>query len=233
MSNDFDALIIGGGPAGSACAIRLARAGARVAIVEASDFSHFRVGETIEPSAGSLLRRLGIEPDASTDWAVRCAGVSAAWGQPNAAHRPIILNPRGHGWRVDRRRFDRALFEQARNAGATTYESSRLSSALRGSGAWTLEIGTPHGAVHARASWIVTATGRSASAAPAPRPRLYLDRLIGLALIRPQSVDLRRAGDLRNSALIEASPCGWWYSAVIPDGRRLDVYFTPTPTYCQ
>src|SRR5687768_12379884 len=95
---DLDVVIIGGGPAGSACAIQLARAGVRTAIIEASDFSRFRIGETIEASAGALLRGLGIELDQHPGWAARCSGVSAAWGRPSAAHRPVILNPHGHGW---------------------------------------------------------------------------------------------------------------------------------------
>jgi flavin-dependent dehydrogenase len=124
---DHDVVIIGGGLAGSACAIQLARAGVRAAIIEASDFSRFRIGETIEASAGALLRRLGIEPDQHPASAARCSGVSAAWGGPNAAHRSVIFNPYGHGGRVDRRRFDRALFEQARGAGCIVYEQSRVS----------------------------------------------------------------------------------------------------------
>ena len=73
---DLDVLVIGGGPAGSACAIRLARGGARVAIVEASEFSRFRIGETIAPSVRPLLAQFGVEAGDDCDWSAPSTGVT-------------------------------------------------------------------------------------------------------------------------------------------------------------
>jgi flavin-dependent dehydrogenase len=219
---DLDVLVVGGGPAGAACAIRLAQVGARVAIVEASDFSHFRVGETLDPSLGPLLLRLGVKIDAQ-QWSAPCSGVAAAWGQPNAPQRPSMLNPYGRGWRVDRKTFDRTLFEQARSAGAVASLGCRFVSAERHNGAWTfwLEIATRRST--GRARWIVAATGRAARTPLAPgRRRQWIDRLIGLA-VRDDGAEHARTAD---AALVEATPHGWWYSVCVPDGGRVAMFFT-------
>lgn len=61
MKAEFDAVIIGGGPAGSSAAILLARAGWSVALVEKHDFPRRKVcGECVAASNLPLLEALGI-----------------------------------------------------------------------------------------------------------------------------------------------------------------------------
>jgi flavin-dependent dehydrogenase len=61
MPPDADALIIGAGPAGASTAIRLAKAGWRVVIVEQHAFPRQKVcGECIAPGNFSLLEELGV-----------------------------------------------------------------------------------------------------------------------------------------------------------------------------
>lgn len=222
---DVDFLVIGGGPAGSACATRLSCGGARVAIAEASEFSRFRIGETIAPTVRPLLSQLGIEGGDDWDWSAPSTGIAAAWGQPFSARLPSMLNPFGRGWRVDRKSFDRMLFEQARKAGATGFMRCRLGTAERRGDLWTFALNSPTRIVHGRAQWVVAATGRRVSAPLAPgQSRLWLDQLFGVALIG-------QAGELAKTrapapATVEAAPAGWWYSVAIPDGRLLTVFFT-------
>src|SRR5262249_49754124 len=154
---------------------------ARVAIVEGRDFVRFRVGETIAPSAKHLLPQLGIDGD-QHGWLVPCAGIAAAWGGPERRQRPSILSPLGGGWRMDRCRFDHALFAQALKVGATGLMQHRLASAERSRTKWTFTLAGPHGVTKGRATWVIAATGRRARAPLAPSSaRRWLDRLIGIA----------------------------------------------------
>ena len=56
----LDAVIVGGGPAGTATAIALARAGLRAAVIEASGYDAFRIGETVPADLRAVLRELGV-----------------------------------------------------------------------------------------------------------------------------------------------------------------------------
>ncbi|HTT07381.1 MAG TPA: FAD-dependent oxidoreductase, partial [Gammaproteobacteria bacterium] len=57
----YDAVVIGGGPAGSTAALRLVLAGWTVALVEKSSFPRRKVcGEFISATTLPLLRALGV-----------------------------------------------------------------------------------------------------------------------------------------------------------------------------
>jgi flavin-dependent dehydrogenase len=66
MKTDYDAIVVGGGPAGSTVAIRLAEAGWSVALVEQKEFPRRKVcGECIAATNLDLLDALG--PDDCRD----------------------------------------------------------------------------------------------------------------------------------------------------------------------
>ena len=57
----LDVLIVGAGPAGAVAATVLARAGARVRIVDRATFPRDKLcGDTVNPGTLALLRRLGL-----------------------------------------------------------------------------------------------------------------------------------------------------------------------------
>src|ERR1051326_5277384 len=58
----FDVAIVGGGPAGSACAAFCAAAGMRTLIIEREKFPREKVcGDCLNPECWPILRRLGID----------------------------------------------------------------------------------------------------------------------------------------------------------------------------
>ena len=58
--SDESALVVGGGPAGAAAAVSLARAGHPTLILERATGNGWRIGETLPPLAAEALRALGV-----------------------------------------------------------------------------------------------------------------------------------------------------------------------------
>jgi flavin-dependent dehydrogenase len=214
----FDVVIAGAGPAGSACAIALARAGVRrVALAHAGDNAAIAVGETIPPDARLLLDRLGLLEAFLAEGHERSLGSCSAWGSDDLGYNDFVLNPQGSGWHLDRARFDAFLRAHAVKAGAVLIEGARLEEAAPGEEGYRLRLGGREVSAHQ----VVDASGRSSAfARRVGARRLPLDRLTFVYGFFETS---RGASRLRLT-LLEAVPEGWWYAAALP-GDRLAVAF--------
>src|SRR5580658_2890374 len=99
--------IIGGGPAGSACALTLARSGlSGIVMLEAGEYQNFRIGESLPREGRPLLRDLGVEQAFLRMGHAACHGTCSWWGSDARGHNDTVMNPLGHGWHLDRRGFD-------------------------------------------------------------------------------------------------------------------------------
>jgi 2-polyprenyl-6-methoxyphenol hydroxylase-like FAD-dependent oxidoreductase len=126
---------------------------------------------------------------------------------------------------VDRKTFDRTLFEHAGNAGAAAYMSSHVVSAERRAGSWMFNLHTRTRDLTGRAKWIIAATGRCANTPFAPsRSRVWVDGLVAIAF-RDASQGCRY-DNASSGGIVEATPHGWWYSVRIPDGSGIAIFFT-------
>jgi 2-polyprenyl-6-methoxyphenol hydroxylase-like FAD-dependent oxidoreductase len=230
----FDAVVAGGGPAGAAAALVLARAGRSVLLAEARP-GGFKVGESLPPGVRPLLRDLGVLERFERDRHLPAHGTSAAWGGGEPRGVDFIFDPNGQGWHVDRGRFDALLRDAAREAGAQVREGLALQDLRRErAAAWKVRLGCGGtagagsaayrgtGAIEARCRAIVDATGRRPAMPRRVGARRHrLDRLVAMyAVVRAAG------GDVDARTLVEAVPGGWWYTALVPDDRRVVAFLT-------
>ena len=151
----------------------------------------------------------------------------SAWGGDSVDDHDFINTPYGHGWTIDRRRFERDLAQAAADAGARRLTQTRVAIWERcevdGTSGWRFSLRTPTASHESTARFVVDATGRSSWFARqmGSQPSHY-DPMVGLVSFLPTI----RSPDPERVVLVEAVESGWWYTAVVPDGRLATVYFS-------
>lgn len=223
--HDFDVAVIGGGPAGSAAACRLARAGRRVVLFERDRFPRFHTGESLLASVNDALEEIGAAD------LVRAQGYPAKWGATfgtgdgaverfaDFATSPEVRAPQT--WQVPRAEFDELLLRHAAACGVDVREGHRVLDAVFDPDGVTVSFrdGTD-AAGKVRVAAVVDASGRVG----------LLGRKFGLRVDEPRLANIavfshysgvpvtagRRAGDIR---VIARADLGWFW--LIPISEEL------------
>lgn len=210
---DFDVLIAGGGPAGCATAISLSDFAPklRVALIDAPGRGAARIGETVPPQINPILEHLGLSRAFTADQHVRSYCTFSAWGGPRLLSNEFLFHTQQVGWRLDRARFDAMMLHAARER--SEYIEGKVRKLERVDGTWIVRLDT--GAIHSGRA-LLDATGRAASLARllGARPQRY-DRLVSCFAF----CQAHGAGPAELT--IEAVREGWWYTAAMPNGRRV------------
>ena len=219
MPFEFDVAIAGAGPAGSACALSLrAHAPAlSVVLVEASRFDTPRLGETLSPAARPMLEHLGVFERFLRAGHPATHGTASRWGSDAVEEKDFLFFARGEGWHLDRTAFDAMLAGEASSRGVTVLTGTRELPPARfivdATGSGTIATHRFGARFHAidhlmsfarffesggQAPWPVHRTGTGGGACPPCDPR----------------------------TIVESFADGWWYTAALPDQRRVVACLT-------
>jgi flavin-dependent dehydrogenase len=132
-----DVVIVGGGPAGASCAVRLGRAGLRVVLLEKKRFPRFKpCGEFMSPECLPILAELGVDPGLRGLGARQVGGMDLH-GYGHTSRGTFVdvgraRAPFAYGWAVRRERFDAVLLDAARaQAGVEVREQAEVGDLLR------------------------------------------------------------------------------------------------------
>lgn len=193
-----------------------------------------RWGESLPSAANPLLDILRATPDRMAADHLRCCGVQSAWGSPVLRSTDSIRDPRGYGWHLDRAAFDAMLRGIAAEHGAVVCAPARVLNVQKDSSSvWNLALDAGerqknNATRSVTTRWIIDCTGRQSWFASRQGIRRIRDeRQIAFAgIFRHATPDEAVRHDRDAATLIESVAHGWWYTARVPNGRRVVVYFT-------
>ncbi len=219
---DGTIVIVGGGPAGLAAGITLARLGIRPIVIDRrdrADPARPKIGESLAPRAWPVLQRLGIDHLVDANRHLPSPGTVSAWGHSGLASEDFLFQPGCMGWHLDRNRFEADLRQFAKDSGVRVVESSAKRFERIETSHWRVELESAGEVIEG--SFLIDASGRtSAVALSLGIRRQVFDRLAAwyAFLDSPGPIEDTRA-------MVEAIPDGWWYSALLPRGKLVVAKF--------
>ena len=134
MKENYDCIVIGGGPAGSTAAALVAERGYSTMLVEREKVPRFHVGESLMPETYWTLQRLGVLDQMKSRGFVQKMSVQFV-GDSGRESQPFFFrqhDPRecSQTWQVERAEFDQMLFDNAAAKGADCYDQTRVMSVI-------------------------------------------------------------------------------------------------------
>lgn len=120
-------MIIGAGPAGCSCAISLLNTDKyQVYLLDNSKSGKFHIGESIPPDMNLVMKQLGIYESFLEEGHEACYGSCSYWGSDKRGYNDSMLSPYGHGWHLDRARFNEYLVKECQKRGAHVLSNTSL-----------------------------------------------------------------------------------------------------------
>lgn len=222
--SELDAIVIGGGPAGSTAAAALARRGRSVLLLEASSHPRPHVGESMLPGIIPILGDIGaLQKVEAAGFARKTGSTLVDWGRtPRWDLWFSDSDAYDHAWFVDRARFDALLFEHAASVGAQVHSRAPVREVLEEDGRvcgvrW--QDRTSGQTQEARAAVVIDASGQSGLISRAKAPRDHIEGLQHQALWAHFEGACTLPSPREGQALFVAQAQQWFWMFPLAQGR--------------
>lgn len=213
---NVDVCIIGGGPAGSTLALRLAQLGHAVCVVEREAFPREHMGESLSPGIWTQLDVLGATQAVEAVGFQPCREITLHWHGAAPERREQNQQP---GLLVDRGRFDQVLLRLAQAHGVQVLQPARLESCARQGGGWRLVVKSGAQVVEVDARMLADASGGGAILRG--KRRFNGPRTLALAAYW-------QGETLAKVPRIEAGRDAWYWAVPLPNRTTNAMVFVDT-----
>lgn len=235
---EFEVVVIGGGPGGSTVSALLSQRGRKVLVLERDQLPRFHIGESLLPSSTPVFRELGLHDQLDAVFLRKYGarflddGLGVDAPGSTAQYRFVEAFPPSipYAWQVTRWEFDEILLRNAQKLGAEVREGWRVKGAVRDEqGAVVgVEAIAPDGTtkrIGARVT--VDATGREALLARTRRDKARIHGLDKTAIFTQVRGGRRHEGQDEGQIEItilagknpDGSTPGWAWFIPFKDGR--------------
>lgn len=223
MPDEFDVIIIGGGPAGATSAGLIAQQGHRVLVLDRERFPRYHVGESLIPGFMIPMRELGLTERMEAKGFERKYGGTLVWGN-NEVPWNFDFTTGGdipYSFHTRRADLDALILDRARELGATVVEEATVKGPIEEDGR---VVGVRYalrgldGTHEVRASLVIDASGQARVLGRKYSEVNWNEQLRNVAVWTYFDGCHRLPGDEWSNILIEGTADGWFWGIPIDKG---------------
>jgi halogenation protein CepH len=219
-----DAVVIGGGPAGSTAAGFLAKGGRRVVLFEKERFPRYHVGESLLSATLPILDALGVTPAIERAGFIRKPGGTFLWGEDREPWSFFFREDPGgrpYAYHVVRSEFDHLLLRHCAALGTDVREAHRVRQVRYDEESKCTSVSAVDETGHevtAEAPYVIDASGQQAMLGSRDKLREFNPFFRNLAafayFVNANRLDGALAGNILSVAFEE----GWFWFIPLHDG---------------
>ncbi len=217
MHDQYDVIVVGGGPAGATASGLLSKWGRRVLLLEKEKFPRYHIGESLVPGIMPAIEELGATRVVEELGAMKKYGVSFFWGDdPEPWSIRFAEGSRySYVYQVKRAEFDNLLLTHTRRLGTTVMEEVNVRAALfegdRCTGVRYSPLHTDE-VIDVHAPFVIAASGQAKIMARHLHTIGWHSDLKNLAAWTYFQGGTRYGGQDEGNILVENTPPGWlWF----------------------
>jgi geranylgeranyl reductase family protein len=232
----YDAIVIGGGPSGSAVATRLSQRGRRVLLLEKERFPRFHIGESMLPCAMPLIEQLGAMPrlvaaEFLPKYAAEFVTADGSVKRRYAFSEGLVEGPIS-AYEVDRADFDQILLDNAAERGVEVRQGLQVVRfEIESARGVEIVARAADGTEHTfEAEMLIDATGQSSLLAGRLGLRQMDQELKNFAVFAHFEGATRHTGDAEGDISVVLLPEGWWWVIPLKNNRTSVGLVSPSRT---